>query len=435
MNIERDIIRDLSKYLDRNEVNFNTLLISGARQVGKTTLVQHVLRNRPHIFVNFFESVTLAEKIDAVETFVDLERLLLRELNFKPSQGMILVIDEAQEAKNLGRWVRFFKEKWTHQKVILLGSILSNLFKEGLPYPVGRVEEITVRPFSFREFLLATNRLGLKEILDGSSLDHPFSEDDRQSFIKPYLEYLQTGGMPVVVKNFVQGSEAVNRVWDNLLRQYALDVERYLGESYRSLFMAAVGRVADITCYPIKNSQILSTDSPFYRKLPGFLEILEKWHLVFKVPAKTKSPESAGGLSSKRYLFDVGLTNFLVHQGLPVLWQKRPEVGNIIFGKLQENFICTQLLSAIPAPTGSLSYYRDTRNSREIDFVIPFKGDLVPIEVKSQGSVGRNSLMPMVNFLEQQGMKYGILVYNGPIKQLTVHGKRIFAVPPFFNLR
>lgn len=435
MDIKRDIIYDIAKYLDQNEANSNALLISGARQVGKTTLVQNVLQNRPHIFVNLFESVTLAEKIDAVETFVDLERLLLRELNFKPSQGTLLVIDEAQESKNLGRWVRFFKEKWTHQKVILLGSILSNLFKEGLPYPVGRVEEITVRPFSFREFLSATNRSGLREILDGSSLDHPFSEDDRQSFITPYLEYLQTGGMPVVVKNFVQGSEAVNRVWDGLLRQYALDVERYLGENYRSLFVATVGRIADITCYPIKNSQILSTDSPFYRKLPGLLEVLEKWHLVFKVPAKTKNPESAGGLSSKRYLFDVGLTNFLVHQGLPVLWQKRPEVGNIVFGKLQENFICTQLLSANPAPTVSLSYYRDTRNSREIDFVIPFKGDLVPIEVKSQGSVGRNSLMPMVNFLEQQGMKYGILVYNGPIKQITVHGKRIFAIPPFHNFQ
>lgn len=431
MDIKRDILREISRYLDHNESYSNTLLISGARQVGKTTLVQQAVQNRPHLFINLFESVTLAEKINAVTSFIDLERLFLRELNFKPSQGTILVIDEAQESKNLGRWVRFFKEKWAHQKVILLGSILSNLFEEGLPYPIGRVEEITLRPFSFKEFLLATNRLGLREILESASLEKNLSEDDRESFIPPYLEYLQTGGMPEVVKNFVLTEKPLPTVWDTLLRQYAFDVERYLGEIYRSLFIATVNRIAEMTCYPVKNSQIISTDSPFYRRLPSLLEVLEKWHLVFKVGAKTKVPESAGRLASKRYLFDVGLTNFLINRSLPLSWQKRPEVGNIIFGKLQENFVCNQIISNHPVPMANLSYYRDTRNSREIDFIVNIKGNYVPIEVKSQASVGRNSLLPMIHFLEQQGMKYGILVYNGPAKKLVHHRKTIFAIPPF----
>lgn len=432
MLIKRKIHQEIQRFLDKKEKHSNVLLLSGARQVGKSTLIKEVVKTNKAIFVNLYEKISFVEKLDRVESFTDLERLLFAELNFKPSEGKVLVFDEAQEAKNLGRWVRFFKENWSNQKVILLGSILSNLFGKDLPYPVGRVEEITLRPFSFREFLLATHRSGLCEILESASLKKPLTETERQSFIKPYLEYLQIGGMPAVVKNFVEMAGDVKNTWDQLVRQYALDVERYLKESYRSLFLSAMDRITDLTCYPIKNSQIISTDSPVYRRLPALLEILEKWHLVFKISAQTKHPESAGGLAGKRYLFDVGLANYLIHHSQPLIWQDRPEIGNLVYAKLQENYVCQEIIAAHLCPQVHLSYYRDTRNSQEIDFLLPVKGQLVPVEVKSQSSFSRNSLIPMINFLEQRNLPYGILVYNGPMKKISFRKKVIFTVPPFF---
>lgn len=431
MIFKRLLSADFMRFIEEKTEQNDVILLGGARQVGKTTMVKDVLQTKKAIYVNLYENSTLPEKIDRVESFDELEKLLLQEINFTPSQGTLLVVDEAQESKKFGRWIRFFKEKWPYQKVILLGSILSNLFEEGQPYPVGRVKEIVLRPFTFTEYLLATEREGLKEVWNSISLNEPLAENDREAFIKPYTDYLQTGGMPKVVTQFHEKKETPYDSWNQLLRQYALDVERYLKEPFKSLFLSAIDRLADLTCYPAKLSQVVSTDSPSYRRLPELLEVLEKWHLAFKVAAQTKSPESAGGLTSKRYLFDVGLMNFLLQQGQPVVWQNRPDISNTVYAKLQEAFVCQELIAKDSAPTLMPNYYRENRNSREIDFIVPSAGQRVPIEVKSQASVSRNALLPMVSFLEQTGQSHGVLVYNGPRKDIKIRGKIIHAIPPF----
>lgn len=428
--VPRSLTTEINHYLKETDTYNNTLLIAGARQTGKSTLIKESLKEKAVCFVNLFERRSLPEQINQVENFTDLERLFLRELNFKPSQNVILVIDEAQEAKRLGRWVRFFKEKWPHQKVILLGSILANLFAENIAYPVGRVEEIILRPFSFEEFLLATDREGLKEILTTVSFENFLAESDYKSFIKAYLEYLQVGGMPEIVKNFVTVSQDPSLAWEQLFRQYAIDVERYMKEIFQSLFLTAVERIAGHTCHPIKNSQIVSTDSPSYQKLPRLLEVLEKWHLILKSSIQTKHPESSTRVPGKRYLFDVGLANHLTQQNAPVTWKTRSEKDNIIYGKLQENFVACELLSLNPF-SSSLKFYRETRNSQEIDFIFSSNKQKIPIEVKSQSSINRNSLLPIIHFLAQHDKNFGILVYNGPMTKLKLKNKLIYAIPPF----
>ena len=431
MFIKRLLETRIWQYLNSPDEHSNTLLLSGARQVGKSSLIQNFLKNSNAIILNLYEKTTLPKLIDQTESFEDFERLLLREANFKPSRKTILVFDEAQEAKRIGRWIRFFKEKWRHQKVVMLGSILSNLFEEGVAYPVGHVEEITLRPFTFKEYLLAINKVGLREIIETMSPSKPISESDRNALIKPYLDYLQTGGMPEVVIKTNTNEETPSSAWDKLLRHYSLDVERHMEEIYRSMFISAIDRIADITCHPIKNSQILSTSSSSYRRLPRLLEVMEKWHLIHKVSAQTKHPESASGLASKRYLFDVGLTNFLINHGLPVEWSKRSDSGNLTFPKLQENFVANELVALRGSPTLQLNYYKETRNSKEIDFILLINGKIVPIEVKSSSSISKNSLMPMLNFLNMRDLSIGILVYNGQMQKFHFGDKIIFAIPPF----
>lgn len=431
MAIKRDIETEVRKYLLLNQENSDVLLLSGARQVGKTTLIEEILRGSNAIIVNLYERTMLPRLIDAAETFEEIEGVLRREINFVPSRGVVLVIDEAQESKRLGRWIRFFKERWKNQKVILLGSILSNLFEEDVAYPVGRVQEIVLRPFSFREYLAATGREGLIETLGHINPDRPLSENERTSFIKPYLDYLQTGGMPDVVMGVKEQRELARISIERLIGHYAVDVERYLGEPYKTMFLSALDMIADITCHPIKNSQIISTSSPSYRKLPRLLEIMEKWHLVHRIGAQTKQPESQLGMAPKRYIFDTGITNLLVNHGLPLEWSLRSAGGNIAFAKLQENFVCNEIMASHPEPLGSLCYYKDTRNSQEVDFILTIGDRAIPIEVKSSTSISKNGLIPMCNFLEQRGFKTGILAYNGEMKTMELKGKKIHAMPAF----
>lgn len=433
MLIKRHLEDELKKYLLNEQEYNNVLLLSGARQVGKSTLVEQVLKGFSAVSINLYERPTIARQIDEVKSFEELERLLKRELNFIPSQGAVLSIDEAQEAKQLGRWIRFFKEKWRNQKVIILGSILSNLFSEGIAYPVGRVDELVLRPFSFKEFLLATGRTGLIDIIEDTSIEKPINESDLDSFIPVYLTYLRIGGMPKIVLEHIAGNEEIPVQIDNILGQYAADIERYLGEIYRSMFLSSVKRIADITCYPIKMSQIISTDSPSYKKLPRLLEVQGKWHVIHKIAAMTKNPEASGGLTSKRYLFDVGFINFFINHGLPVEWSGRSGGGNIIFPKLQESFVCNELITQMKLSSVPINYYKETRNSREIDFIVPFRGTIVPIEVKSSTGISRNSLLPMLSFLEHKSLGIGVLVYNGPMKQIKINGRRIIAIPAFLT--
>lgn len=429
--VERNLGKTIIDYLNGPEEHMSPVLLSGARQVGKTTLIEYLLKDKKAIILNFFEMTTLPRLIDETKSFEEFERLLLRELNFKPSEGTILVFDEAQEARQLGRWLGFFKKKWKHQKIIVSGSILSNLFNEDVAYPVGRVDEIVLRPFTFKEYLSAIGKTGLIEILKDASFDKPLSSTDRQSFTDPYLDYLQTGGMPDIVIKVKEGSEDVRSSWERLLRHYSLDVERHMEEIYKSMFVSALDRIADITCHPIKNSQIISTGSPSYRKLPKFLEVMEKWHLVHKISAQTKHPESASGLASKRYIFDLGLVNFFINNSSSVEWSERSDVGNLVYPKLQETFVCNEIIASCPTPLSSLNYYRETRNSKEIDFVLPVGNKILPVEVKSQSSISRNSLIPMINYLVQRDYNQGILVYNGEMKKIKLQGKTILAIPPF----
>lgn len=434
MNIVRKITKYVSLFLEQEEEHSPTLLLSGARQVGKSTLIKQICSSKPVLFLNLFELPQFVERLDAIQSFTELESLFLLEWNFKPGTGTILVIDEAQESQNLGRWIRFFKEKWSHQKVIVFGSILSRLFEAQNNYPVGRVIEYTLRPFDLGEFLLAANKNAQRELIENFTRHQKITPTEHSTLMESYVRYLQCGGMPEIVTRFLANQQSLETGWSRLLRQYSMDVGRYLGEDHESLFINTFQRLAEIICQGFKYSQILSSHSPVYRRLPHLLEVLEKWHLIFKAPLKTKQPESASAQPSKRYLFDVGLINVLLHAGQPLKWQNRSEMENTIYGKLQENFVLTELMAMQPHPV-QLCFFRENRNSQEVDFLLPAGTRTIPIEVKSQTTINRNSLSPLVQYLEHTRQQTGVLIYNGPPAELTHKEKQILALPPYLAQR
>lgn len=431
MFIERDLQKNIKTFLKTKEKHSNCLLLSGARQVGKSSLVKNTLKNHPHLFLNLYESPNLVAKMDQTESFQEFEDLLFLETGFAPSKGKILVIDEAQESKKLGRWIRFFKEKWPHQKVVVLGSILSQLFSENKNYPVGRVTEFTLYSFHFEEFLRAANQNHLVEWLNQVPVNQQTKSVYFDNFWQHYLQYLQVGGMPDVVLRSFAKENRPESLWEQLINQYALDIERYLGDNYKTLFLSAIKRIADLTCQPSKYSQIISSDSPAYRKTPKLLEVLEKWKLITLLSAKTKQPEAGLGMAAKRYLFDVGLTSFCLNRNQALQLKKRSDLENPIFGKLQENFVIHELLSLSPSAVLRLHYYKENKNSKEVDVLFSIQNSTLPIEVKSQTQINRNSLIPMINYLDRSQQNLGILIYNNNPQILSHKQKTILAIPPF----
>ena len=149
--------KEVSEFLQDSSANKNVLLVEGARQVGKSSLVCNALANVGCVSysLNLERDSRLCFLIDDCHDFKDFEVLLKDRVGFDPAKGEALFIDEAQESRRLGGFVRFMKEEWHQVSVILSGSTLARLFREDQRYPVGRVDRIVVGSFCFSEFLEA----------------------------------------------------------------------------------------------------------------------------------------------------------------------------------------------------------------------------------------------------------------------------------------
>jgi predicted AAA+ superfamily ATPase len=141
----------ISDFLRDSSPNKNVLLVEGARQVGKSSLVSNALANveSKSYALNLERDARLCSFIDECRDFRDYEALLRDRVGFDPAKGEVLFIDEAQESRRLGGFVRFMKEEWHQVSVILSGSTLARLFREDQRYPVGRVDRIVIGSFCF----------------------------------------------------------------------------------------------------------------------------------------------------------------------------------------------------------------------------------------------------------------------------------------------
>lgn len=93
--------------------------------------------------------------------------------------------------------------------------------------------------------------------------------------------------------------------------------------------------------------------------------------------------------------------------------------------------MATELAALNPAPMDEFRYYKENRNSKEVDFLINVNGKTIPIEVKSQATINRNNLSAMCDYLEKTKGKVGVLIYNGASATLKYRNKNILASPPF----
>lgn len=395
--IHRKLESKITAYFQGNRPPYDTLLISGVRQCGKSTLLAHLFPPTAHLHINLALDAGLSDAIDATENFADFTFLMESRLNYKIGSGKTLIFDEAQLSKKLGGYVRFFKEKWRSQPVILTGSTLSTLF-DGHPNPTGRVVEFTLRPFSFLEFLKALEKNALLERFKSWSIHRPFSETVHHEAIALLQEYLTVGGLPEVVLAYKEKMDHW-LILSNIFSFYKRDFENKLGEKLTPLFSQCFLRIAAATGSPIKNASIVQSSSPGYKKVREVLTVLENWHQILRVDCETSKLSKIGSLTPKRYLFDQGIRT-LQNPGrfppdlLDAQNPKREEVGGIL-----ENFVLTEFLSTNP-PLPPRSWAK-TNQSGLVDFVFNTGKELSAVEVKAALSFNEKHLSPLRTYSKE----------------------------------
>lgn len=221
---KRDILQELENWAEKP--NRKPLVLSGARQVGKTTAIKMFSKNFDQ-FINLnLEKVGDRELFENEIPFTDLLTAMFIYANKKRFGGKTLIfIDEIQNSPRAIALVRYFYEETNDLYIITAGSLLESILNRKFSFPVGRVEYMALRPCSFKEFLIATGNKQLVEMLDKQEVPGFL----HSQFLSWFKKYATIGGMPEVVSLYAKSGDitALGPVYDSLIQSYSDDVEKY----------------------------------------------------------------------------------------------------------------------------------------------------------------------------------------------------------------
>lgn len=410
---KRTAIRYLRQWAEKEERK--PLVLRGARQVGKTTLVELFAKEfDTYIYLNLEEKET-AELFAADYSFED----LLAGIYFKAKEKQdthkrtLIFIDEIQNEPKAVQTLRYFYEKRPDLYVIAASSLLESLMGRHISFPVGRVEYMALHPCTFEEFLMA---MGMEDLAESvAKLQVPQSLHTYT--LDLFKKFMIVGGLPEAVANYAQHQDFVrlNGVFNSLLSGYRDDVEKYASKpreqdairyilNYGWTFAGHRIQFAKFTSSSFKSADV----SNAFRTLEKTL-LLE---LVY--PQTTASFPILPDLkkSPKLLWLDTGLVNYVAGMQEDLLFSAdSDELWN---GDIAEHVVAQELLGAtVNFGEKRMFWVRDAKNSQaEVDFLIRYKSHLLPIEVKT----GSNSKLKSLHlFMEESKEEVALRLWNGPM--------------------
>lgn len=380
----------------KNSANRKPLILNGARQVGKTWLLQEFGRTQFEnvAYVNLDDNPSMREQF---ELGYDIPRIISAiqiGTGEVVSKGKTLIVfDEVQACPKALTSLKYFCENASEYVVAAAGSLLGVTVHEGSGYPVGKVDTLDLYPLSFREFLIATGNKTLCDLVESgnASLLNTFSN----KLIPLLRQYYYVGGMPEAITSFLSRGilEDARKVHSEILRGYERDISKHLSRTETEYALAAWRSIPSHLGRENKKfifSHITEgARAKNYRSGITWLTQAGITTLVRRIskPGIPLSPY-ADDTAFKLFLIDVGLLGAMVQ-----LDKDTVIGGNRIFedfkGSLTEQFICQQLIS----DCGVIPYYWSAENSSgEIDFLVQKSNSVFAIEVKAEENLRARSL-------------------------------------------
>lgn len=416
----------------KGESTTQVLLVEGARQVGKTFGVKSALEelDLPIVQINFEENKIFLNKVEQTREFSEFEFLLKQDFGFDPNRPSVLFIDECQESKKIGGYVRTFHERWKNVKTILTGSSTALLFSTHRN-PVGRYQRLRVTPFSFKEFLEFQSKKALVEVLDNFTLTRSeIPHLVHQTFLEEFDNYLELGGLPGVLLAYKNGLDYRDFRLELILSQRE-DFLRKTNAFEASLFDAALSATAQHVGSPAKYTHL---DAP-YRQSKSIVSLLVEWFILRQIERHGTDPNKSEH-TPKRYLYDLGVLKYF--QARPLQSIKISDAGQpslrTYLGGVLENAVLIEL-EQFYFNKGTISTWIDGSNTRkEVDFVVDHAGKSIPIEVKATLRTTNRHFKNCLSYLETTGEDLGVLVSPSPFKTLQNSSQKKLINLPIYLL-
>ncbi len=410
--MKREIYEKLEDW--KKEENHKPLMILGARQVGKTYIVDTFCQENyvNYVSVNLFERKDIVElydlKIPSEEKFVKLKVLLGVDLE---AENTILFIDEIQESEDLISELKFFYEKHPNLNRICAGSLLDvKLKRSHFSFPVGKVQMIEMYPMNFLEFLWAFHEdLLIEEIKSCFNKNIAIAPPIHQKSLEYYRLYLITGGMPESVKKLVSVNKDVikydSTILQNIIESYFKDMDKYVLSNSEALKIERIYNSIPTQLANEANKFQFSKVAPNAksREYTSALDWLLASNMITKstlvsvpeIPLKGFIKEKI----LKLYVNDVGILNNLLEiKASDILLDNL----SLYKGVITENFVANELETL-----GYSLYYWQSSGTAEIDFLLYTNDGIIPLEVKAKDNVQSKSLNV---YIEKFHPKYAIRI-------------------------
>lgn len=414
--ISRKIEKRLQQFFFGDEKK--ALLLTGARQVGKTFIVREFGKKfSSFVEINFLENKAARNLFEAGKDSSDLlMRLsLMTDKKLIPGETLIF-LDEVQECKEIVTAIKFLVEEGSY-RYVLSGSLLGVDLKDIRSVPVGYMDVEEMFPLDFEEFVVAN---GVSERVISDLRDHFLNRTPVDSFIHEKISelfrlFLIVGGMPAAVNKYL----ATNNIQDvireqrSILRAYKKDIGKY--DPQNKLYLEDIFDLIPSELNS-KNKRFIMKDLNENFKLSRYtnsfiwLKDAGVAHPTYCVsePIVPLLLSKATNLF-KLFLSDVGLLASMYMDGIQMKILSGEK--SINFGAVYENAVAQELKAH-----GFELYYYNNKKQGELDFVVERGGEVLPIEVKSGKDYTKHISLENVLANKRYEIKEACVLYNGNIE-------------------
>lgn len=422
--LHRKVEKKISEWIRNSK---KALLIDGARQVGKTYIIRSVLEKEgcEYIEFNLLKTPALIELLAKSETVDDMIANLSLFADKPFNRGKtFLFFDEIQEFKELTTKIKFWVDEASF-RYVFSGSLLGVELKNIKSAPVGYLKTLTMYPLDFEEFLQIYNfSEDLRASLYQSFIERvPVNEAVHERMMQIFNMYLNVGGMPAAVDKFreTRSLEDVMAEHNDIVVQYKKDFTRYEAEDKKPYLT----QIYDLIPAELNDSNKrfnfadLKKGLRYSRSEDNFIWLAQAGVAlpVYNVAAPA-IPLLLNEKSSlfKLFLSDVGMLTTLYGRATKMqLLSNNQDINN---GALYENAVAQELKAH-----GFKLYYYNSKKFGELDFVIEYKGKVLPIEVKSGKSYQRHSALNNVMEISNYSIEESFVLSNYNVE---VKGKLVY---------
>jgi hypothetical protein len=413
------------------------LIVWGARQVGKTYLVKDIFAETYYKDSYVYVDCKIEDEIsDFCSKTANVEKIIeyisLRK-GKQINENTLLIFDEVQECPNIVSALKYFCQDYRNIPVIATGSMVRikiqretnkrGVAKNKFLFPVGKINQITIYPMTFDEFLMNSNAVFYEAVKKAYDSKKPLDAEIHEMAMEQVYKYLLVGGMPEAVDTYIsdgslfESRETLKVLYDN----YLSDMDLY--QASREAVLRSRTLFTNIYKELNKESKNFSPglieEKSKTRDFITSIEWLTMAHILnqsYQLKEHITMPLMADNNSNFRlFLGDIGM--FSYQSGINAASFVSNERENTLSGIFFENFVASELVAK-----GHKLFYWRGKYTAELEFIIESDNKLYPIDVKK----GRGTLNSLEKFSNHNKFEYAIKVsknnygYNADKKLLTV---------------